>query len=246
MPSPSAHPGVYIFPSPPPFGLTSNPNKMARKLAIIFVALLPILLAVASADSDPLLDFCVPDPGTNPVDLNRLASYPCKNPANLTAGDFVFSGIKSPAQIPASTEFVGVAVNPVQFPGLHTLGMSFVRADFGPGGVNPPHYHPRATETALVVAGRIYSGFVDSSGRVFAKVVEEGEVMVFPRGMVHFQMNVGDSLATIFGSFNSENPGAVRIPATVFGSDIKVELLEKAFGLSPKELERLKKKLGPK
>ncbi|GFZ06010.1 RmlC-like cupins superfamily protein [Actinidia rufa] len=107
--------------------------------------------------------------------------------------------------------------------------MSFVRADFGPGGVNVPHFHPRATETAFVLEGKIYSGFVDSQNRVFAKVIEKGEVMVFPKGLVHFQMNVGDSQATILGSFNSQNPGLVRIPNTVFGSGIEEELLEKAF-----------------
>uniref|UniRef100_A0A0A9EYC5 Cupin type-1 domain-containing protein n=1 Tax=Arundo donax TaxID=35708 RepID=A0A0A9EYC5_ARUDO len=69
--------------------------------------------------------------------------------------------------------------------------------------------------------------------------------MVFPKGMVHFQMNVGDSPATIFGSFNSENPSIVRIPATVFGSGIKGGVLERAFGLTPAELRRLEKRFEP-
>ena len=55
-------------------------------------------------------------------------------------------------------------------------------------------------------------------------------------------MNVGEEVADIFGSFNSENPGVVRIPGTVFGSGIREELLEKAFDLSQEEVERLKKR----
>lgn len=106
-----------------------------------------------------------------------------------------------------------------------------------------PHYHPRATEVAFVVEGRIYSGFVDSQNRVFAKVLEKGEVMVFPRGLLHFQMNIGEAAATIIGSFNSQNPGLVRIPSAVFGSAIKDELLEKVFGLNDKELAKLRKKV---
>lgn len=215
---------------------------MATSLLILMLFLLPL----AKPDSDPVQDFCVPDTGSSPVELTKLSTYPCKNPANVTAGDFVFSGILSPGNFSPETGFAGISVTPVQFPGLNTLGMSFARADFQPGGVNPPHYHPRATETALVLSGRIYSGFVDSTGRVHAKVIEKGEVMVFPRGMIHFQLNLGKSMATIYGSFNSQNPGLVRIPVTVFGSGIRDEVLEKAFGLTKDELEKLKNRFEPK
>jgi quercetin dioxygenase-like cupin family protein len=120
--------------------------------------------------------------------------------------------------------------------------MSLVRADFEAGGVNVPHFHPRATEVAYVLEGKIYSGFVDTQNKVFAKVLEKGEVMVFPKGLVHFQMNVGDKPATIVGSFNSENPGSMKIPTAVFGCGIKEELLEKAFGLKGKDISKVRKK----
>ncbi|KAJ3675103.1 hypothetical protein LUZ60_004145 [Juncus effusus] len=212
-----------------------------------FLLLLLFILPFAKPDSDPVQDFCIPNTGnSSPVELTKLSTYPCKNPLNVTGGDFVFSGLRSSGNFSPQTGFAGLSVNPVLFPGLNTLGMSFARADFQPGGVNPPHYHPRATESALVLSGRVYSGFVDSTGRVYAKVIEKGEVMVFPRGMIHFQMNVGESTAEIYGSFNSENPGVVRIPGMIFGSGIRDKVLEKAFGLSEEELERLKKRFGPK
>lgn len=96
-----------------------------------------------------------------------------------------------------------------------------------------------------MLEGTIYSGFVDSGNRIFAKLVEKGEVMVFPKGLVHFQMNVGRSPATILGSFNSQNPGLVKLPMAMFGSGIDEELVRKAFGLSEKEVERLRRKFGP-
>ncbi|GKC80199.1 germin-like protein subfamily 3 member 2 [Tanacetum coccineum] len=120
--------------------------------------------------------------------------------------------------------------------------MSLVRADFEAGGINVPHYHPRATEVAYVLEGKVYSGFVDTSNKVYAKVIEKGEVMVFPRGVLHFQMNVGDSHATIIGSFDSQNPGSVKLPTALFGSGIDDELLEKAFGLKGKDIDKLKKR----
>uniref|UniRef100_A0A0D9VGM6 Germin-like protein n=1 Tax=Leersia perrieri TaxID=77586 RepID=A0A0D9VGM6_9ORYZ len=217
-----------------------------RRLLLLSLAVL--LPAAAMGDSDAVQDFCVPDTGSHgrPVELGLLPSYPCRNPANLTAGDFAFSGVRAAGNFSPETGFAGVSVTPAQFPGLHTLGMSFARADLSAaGGVNPPHYHPRATETALVLAGRVLAGFVDSGGRLFAKVLVEGEVMVFPRAMVHFQLNVGDAPATVYGTFNSENPGVVRIPATVFGSGIREAVLERSFGLTPAEIRRLEKRFGP-
>ncbi|CAI9091356.1 OLC1v1026365C1 [Oldenlandia corymbosa var. corymbosa] len=209
---------------------------VSSKVVRVFLAILLHNYAVSSSDPDPISDFCIPK--TN-VSLDHVPS--CKNASLVTVEDFVFSGIKSPGNF-RKTGFSSTPVNSGVFPGLNTLGMSFVRADFDVGGVNIPHYHPRATETAFVVEGKIYSGFVDTQNRIFAKVIEKGEVMVFPRGLMHFQMNVGDSPATIIGSFNSQNPGLVRIPFAVFGSGIKEELLMKAFGLNSKELDKLRKR----
>ncbi|KAL1343092.1 hypothetical protein HN51_029532 [Arachis hypogaea] len=207
---------------------------MLKEVSVLLLLLVFIIAAMAS-DPDPVMDFCV---AKSPENV-----FECKNSSAATIEDFTFSGIKFPGNF-KKTGFSSVAVNSNVFPGLNTLGVSFVRADFDVGGINVPHYHPRATEVAFVLEGKIYSGFVDTKNKVFAKVLEKGEVMVFPRGMLHFQLNVGDGPATILGSFDSQNPGLMRIPNAVFGSDIKVELLEKAFGLNSKELAKLKKKFS--
>lgn len=203
------------------------------------VVLLPLLLLQSivafASDPDPVTDFCIPISPSN--------TFSCKNASTATVEDFTFSGIKFPGNFKQSG-FSSKPVNSNVFPGLNTLGMSFVRADFDVGGVNVPHFHPRATEVAYVLEGKVYSGFVDTNNRIFAKVIEKGEVMVFPRGLVHFQMNVGDSPATLLGSFDSQNPGLQKIPNAVFGSGIKEELLEKAFGLNSEELSKLRRKFS--
>ncbi|CAA2994964.1 germin subfamily 3 member 2 [Olea europaea subsp. europaea] len=206
---------------------------MSTRKSIWLVIFLHVYLVLAS-DSDPLQDFCIPRSEFSSIFVS------CKNSSLVTIEDFVYSGIKSPGEF-SKTGFSSIPVSVSVFPGLNTLGMSFVRADFEPGSINVPHYHPRATETAFVLEGKIYSGFVDSRNRVFAKVIEKGEVMVFPKGLIHFQMNIGDSRATILGSFNSQNPGIVKIASAVFGSEIEEEILIKAFGLNKKELAKLKK-----
>lgn len=212
---------------------------LPRMLVLLFIIFLHGSVTSAS-DPDPVFDFCLPR-GTSAGSSTHSS---CKNSSLAKVEDFIFSGIKLPGKFNGSG-FSSIPVNSKVFPGLNTLGMSLVRADFDVGGVNIPHFHPRATEVAVVLEGKIYSGFVDTNNKIFAKVIEKGEVMVFPRGLVHFQMNVGETPATIIGSFDSQNPGLIKIPAAVFGSGIKDELLEKAFGLSPDELMKLKKKHTP-
>ncbi|KAF9590821.1 hypothetical protein IFM89_038693 [Coptis chinensis] len=213
---------------------------MSPKTTVILVIILNFHLIWAS-DPDPVQDFCIPDTKPGSTSHIHFSNLPCKNSPEVIADDFVFSGIKSAGNF-TETGFFAKSVTPTLFPGLSTLGMSFVRADLDVGGINAPHFHPRATEVAFVLEGMVYSGFVDSTNRVYARVIEKGEVMVFPRGLVHFQMNVGDSPATILGSFNSQNPGIQRIPEAVFGSGIRYELLEKAFGLSAREVGLLRRR----
>ncbi|KAI7758068.1 hypothetical protein M8C21_017374 [Ambrosia artemisiifolia] len=207
--------------------------KTTVMLVIIFIFQTTHLPSpVSGSDPDPIQDYCLPSHHT----------HQCKNSSSLTVDDFIFSGIKHPGNF--TNKFSGVPVSAAVFPALNTLGMSLVRADFEVGGINVPHYHPRATEVAYVLEGKVYSGFVDTNNKVFARVIEKGDVMVFPRGVLHFQMNVGDSPAAILGSFDSQNPGSVKLPVALFGSGINEELLEKAFGLKSKEISKLKKRFG--
>ncbi|KAL5716831.1 hypothetical protein ACHQM5_009949 [Ranunculus cassubicifolius] len=214
---------------------------MSFKVLIFLVIFLIDFHLIFASDPDPLQDFCVPEIKPTSTRSIWTANLPCKNPLDTTADDFVFSGIKSAGNF-TQTGFFATSVTPTLFPGLYTLGMSFVRADLDIGGINAPHFHPRATEVAFVLEGMIYSGFIDSGNKIYARVIEKGEVMVFPRGLVHFQMNVGDTPATILGSFNSQNPGIQRIPQAVFGSGIRYELLEKAFGLTAREVAALRRR----
>ncbi|KAK7267973.1 hypothetical protein RIF29_20654 [Crotalaria pallida] len=220
----------------------------SQKTLLLFGAIYSLLFTITLAsDPDPIQDFCIPNPkfGSIRTPHGLLTILPCKNSSEATAEDFVFSGMKAAGNF-SDTGLAVISASPTNFPGLNTLGMSFARADIEAGGINPPHFHPRATELVHVVQGRVYAGFVDSGNRVFARILEQGEVMVFPRGLVHFLMNVGDKPATLFGSFNSQNPGIQKIPSALFGSGIDEELLQKAFGLSSKQIGTMRKKFDPK
>lgn len=215
-------------------------------LFAIFSLNLSISITVLASDPDPIQDFCIPNPTFGSIKTPHHGTmFPCKNSSEVTTNDFIFSKMKTAGNF-SETGLAVIPASSTNFPGLNTLGMSFARADIEVGGINPPHFHPRATELVHVIRGKVYSGFVDSGNRVFAKILEEGEVMVFPRGLVHFLMNVGDEVVTLFGSFNSQNPGLQKIPSAVFGSGIDEELLQKAFGLTSKQIGTMRRKLDPK
>jgi len=153
---------------------------------------------------------------------------PCKDPATVTADDF-FAGVDRPGG--AASRRYGFTALPVQIPGLNTLGASHARVDVPPGAVFPPHYHPRASETAVVLGGAVYFGFVTSypDNRVYAKVLRKGDVFAVPQGLVHFLYNNGTAPAALYATLSSQNPGLVLLADALFGTGLPDDLLAKTF-----------------
>ena len=83
--------------------------------------------------------------------LNGLA---CKDPKIVEANDFSSSEL----HIAGNTlNPVGLRVTPMtsaQIPGLNSLGISLVRIDYAPWGINPPHTHRSACHRNLNCLGR--------------------------------------------------------------------------------------------
>ncbi|EOA32099.1 hypothetical protein CARUB_v10015347mg [Capsella rubella] len=202
---------------------------------------------VSSYDPNPLQDFCVAANETNRVFVNGKV---CKDPKSVTANDFSYSGLNMARN---TTSFIGSNVTTVdvnKIPGLNTLGVSLARLDFAPGGQNPPHIHPRASEILMVAKGKLLVGFVSSNqdnNRLFSKVLKRGDVFVFPIGLIHFQMNVGRTRAVAFAGFGSQFPGTITIADAVFGSDPSIprEVLAKAFQLDANLVRFLQIVFGP-
>ncbi|KAK0601391.1 hypothetical protein LWI29_023806 [Acer saccharum] len=117
-----------------------------------------VLMAMASAyDPSPLQDYCVA------INDTKTAIFVngrfCKDPSLATGDDFTFSGLNIPAD---TNNLLGENVTLLTvdyFPGLNTLGITIARADFAPGGVIPPHIHPRGTELAVSPKGHYLCWF---------------------------------------------------------------------------------------
>lgn len=215
---------------------------------IKYGAFLVVFLAVVSPtfayDPDMLQDVCVAD-STSGVKLNGFA---CKNVANITPEDFFFSGLSKPGSTNTTMGSIVTGANVEKIPGLNTLGVSMGRIDFAPGGLNPPHTHPRATEMIFVLYGELDVGFITTSNKLIAKHIKGGENFVFPRGLVHFQKNNGDQPAAVITAFNSQLPGTQSIAATLFTSTPPVpdHVLTKAFQVGTKQVEKIRDRLSPK
>ncbi|KAF9593937.1 hypothetical protein IFM89_026180 [Coptis chinensis] len=196
------------------------------------------------ADPDMLQDICVADPSSG-VKINGFA---CKPATKVTEADFFFAGLAKPGATNNTLGSVVTAANVEKIPGLNTLGVSVSRIDYAPGGLNPPHTHPRATEVVFVLEGQLTVGFITTNNTLITKTIKAGEVFVFPRGLVHFQINNERVPAAVIAAFNSQLPGTQAIAVTLFASSPSVpdNVLAKAFQIGTKEVDKIKAKLAPK
>ncbi|KAK3437071.1 hypothetical protein EUGRSUZ_C01763 [Eucalyptus grandis] len=209
------------------------------------VSLLILALATATAfayDPSPLQDICVAI--NDPKSAVFVNGEFCKDPKQATADDFTFMGFRNPGNTanPLGSKVTPATVN--EFPGLNTLGISMARLDFAPGGLNPPHTHPRGTEVLVVIEGTLLVGFVTSNqlnNTLFTKVLYKGDVFVFPIGLIHFQLNTGKTPALAFAGLSSQNPGVITIANSVFGArpPISADVLTKAFQVDKKIVDYL-------
>ncbi|KAI5606119.1 hypothetical protein POPTR_001G465100v4 [Populus trichocarpa] len=211
--------------------------------SILFLGFLVLSFSFALA-SDPssLQDFCVADGDSNVV-VNGLA---CKDPKNVQASHFSFGGLHLAGNTSNGVGSKVTAVNVVQIPGLNTLGISVARIDYAPSGINPPHTHPRASEILTVLEGSLEVGFVTSNpgNRLITKVLQKGDVFVFPINLVHFQRNVGKSNAVALAALSSQNAGVITIANAVFGTNPEIpdDILAKAFQLDKNVVNFLQSK----
>ncbi|KAH7276618.1 hypothetical protein KP509_39G015100 [Ceratopteris richardii] len=190
---------------------------------------------IEAADEDALQDFCVADVSNMQITINGL---PCRPPSDVVSADFASSLLREARNL---NQVFGSAVNlanALTFPALNTLGVSMARIDFQPGGLNPPHIHPRATEILFVARGTLLVGFISTGNRLYSQTLQEGDIFVFPPGLPHFQLNTDTrSPALSIVAFNSQNPGVSQLAATLFTAQppIPREVLQIALGIHDQE-----------
>lgn len=208
---------------------------MANLSALLSIS---FLLAYLSISDATVQDFCVGD-----LNLpDGPEGYSCKK--KVTADDFAHTGLGA---IGNTTNIIKAAVTPAfaaQFPGLNGLGISIARLDIAPGGVIPMHTHPGANEVLVVIQGTINAGFISSANKVYIKKLYKGDIMVFPQGLLHYQLNAGRGNAVAYVSFSSQNPGLQILDFALFANDLSTELVTATTFLDKAQVQKLKGVLG--
>uniref|UniRef100_A0A0E0BJU9 Germin-like protein n=1 Tax=Oryza glumipatula TaxID=40148 RepID=A0A0E0BJU9_9ORYZ len=185
-----------------------------------YLLLLGLFAPEIISDSPPLQDVCPMAPqGERKLFMN---GFFCKSPSTIMASDFKTLLLNHAGDLDNMVRSSANIVTATEFPGLNTLGISMARTDIASSGAVLPHSHPRASEMMFVHSGNVVAGFFDTKGKLFQKTLAEGDVFIFPRGLVHFIMNYGFGLATTFSVLNSQNPGVVGITHAMFVPDSEV------------------------
>ncbi|XP_021759651.1 putative germin-like protein 2-1 [Chenopodium quinoa] len=210
-------------------------------IAAIFTLLATLSFTTTNA-SDPaaLQDFCVGvDDPYSTVFVNGKF---CKNPKRVTINDFVYKGFNKTSVIENRQGAEATLVSVDQFPGLNTLGVAIARVDFAPFGLNTPHLHPRASEAFAVMKGTLYAGFVTTEYKLYETILNEGDIIAFPQGLIHFQLNLRNTTAFAIAAFGSQNPGRVNVASGVFGTTPKIldDVLTKAYQVNRTVIEQLR------
>nr|GLL24624.1 putative germin-like protein 2-1 [Ipomoea trifida] len=95
-------------------------------------------------------------------------------------------------------------------------------------------------------AGTIEVGFVTSNpeNRLISKILNKGDVFVYPVGLLHFQRNLGKTNAVAISGLSSQSPGVVTVANAVFGSnpDIGGAVLAKAFQVDINTISQIQSK----
>ncbi|CAH1429197.1 unnamed protein product [Lactuca virosa] len=174
-----------------------------------------------------------------------MNGFPCKH--NVSADDFFFDELSQPRLTNNTFGATATLVTVQNITGLNTLGVSIARIDFAPRGLNPPHFHPRATEIVFVLKGILEVSFITTDNKLYSKSIKAGEVFVFPKGLIHFQKNNGNVPAAAIAAFNSQFPTPQRVPNALFASSPSVpnHVLAKAFQIGTKEVKKMKSRLAP-
>ena len=109
------------------------------------------------------------------------------------------------------------------------------------------HTHPAASEALFVIQGSICAGFISSSdNKVFVSNLNKGDIMVFPQGLLHFQINSGGGSAIAIVTFSSPRPGLQITDFALFANDLDSEFVEKTTFLDEATVKKLKAVLGGK
>ncbi|KAL5062640.1 hypothetical protein RYX36_024377 [Vicia faba] len=107
------------------------------------------------------------------------------------------------------------------------------------------HSHPDASELLIIFEGEIIVGFITPT-KAYVKTVKPGDVIVIPKGLLHFVINSGAGKAVTFGALSSSSPGVHVHDLLLFGNDLSTSIVAQTTLLDEAQIKKLKAKFGGK
>ncbi|XP_057731808.1 putative germin-like protein 9-2 [Arachis stenosperma] len=177
------------------------------KIVSLMVCVFAIVQTSICGDPDILGDFIAP------------AGVP------INGSFFTFTGMREwVGQTGSPSYFQYLRASKDEFPALDGLSVSTILLGFRPGDVSPPHVHPRASELLLVVQGNLLVGFVDTNNKLYTSRLQTGDMFVFPKGLIHFQLNEDtENPAFSISSLGSASPGLILVPNNLFNTSATID-----------------------
>ncbi|KNC74228.1 hypothetical protein SARC_13219 [Sphaeroforma arctica JP610] len=144
---------------------------------------------------------------------------------NFDARDFVIDY----STLPGATELGGTvqAANRNNVPVMQAAKMTHTRFHIAPCGINLPHIHPRGTESIYIIEGALTVGFVTESGRLITNDVIVDQSTFFPRGLIHYQQNMGCEPAGYISMLDDSDAGLLVVSGVL--GNLPSEALEATF-----------------
>ncbi|MED6169206.1 hypothetical protein PIB30_019317 [Stylosanthes scabra] len=181
-------------------------------------------------------------------DPDILSDFIAPEGVSVDGKFFTYTGMRSFVQQTAPPSyFTYLRASKDEFPALDGLSVTTIILGFRPGDVSPPHTHPHASELLLVVQGSLLVGFVDTNNNLFTKKLETGDMFVFPKGLIHFQLNEDTSNPAIsVSSLGSSSPGLILVPNNLFNTSATIDdtILALSFKTNVSTIQLLKKALS--
>ncbi|WCJ42782.1 germin-like protein 1 [Euphorbia peplus] len=205
------------------------------------ILLIIFLILCSSSCYTAVNEFCVAD-----TLVEGPEGFNCKKLESITVKDFVFSGPGTPTQTSSLSKYSSTEISVDQVPGLNGLGISMAISNLEVGGFLPMNTHVQSTELLFMASGFANAGFITSTNTVYSANLKAGDVMVFPRGLLHYMMNSGNSTVVAYSSYTSETIDRQLMDLALFGNGLPTNVLEKVTFLDAAQINKLKAVFGGK
>lgn len=200
----------------------SVPTLLTPLLLLAFIGL-------ATGDPDIITDFITPADSTP-----------------INGSFFTYTGLRNLSG-PIGPALKVTKASMREFAALEGQSVSLAFLEFPPGGINPPHTHPRASELLFLLYGTLEVTVVDTKNVPYKQRLQAGDMFVFPKGLLHLQYNRNHKETAIaVSAFGGANAGTVSVPNSVFATGIDDLILAKAFKTDVATIQHIKSGLtGP-